>query len=291
MSGTPSTLTWVNREGDEKAIPAEVRSYLSVELSPDGRRVAFVSNEAGRPDVWIYDLTRDTPTQFTRHVANDVTVIWTLPDGERLLWSSDRYGPNDILSRAADGTGDIDRLTETPEGIWPLSITPDGKTVLFAKAGADVGSLPLDSLEPTILLDDDFLYSHALISPDGNWLVYGSDEEGQEEIFVRPFPNVDDERRKVSQDGGFAPRWGPNGDEIFYQSYQGEDQASGTVTLMSVRIDTDPTLVPGTPSPLFAVWTTAPPLPDWFCSSKTTAQRHPLRCIPGWRERRGSSPS
>ena len=212
-----------------------------------------MSNEAGNNDVWIYDFARDTPTQFTRHVANDNSPIWTLPDGERILWASSRYGTlNDILSRAADGTGDIVRLTDTPEAMGPISITPDGKTALFWTIGAsglDAGLLPLDTLEPTILFDDDFLYSQTQFSPDGDWIVYGSDEEGQEEIYVRPFPNVQGARVKVSQDGGFAPRWGPNSDEIFYQSFQGADQASGT--LMSVHIDTDPTLVPGTPSPLF----------------------------------------
>ena len=144
------------------------------------------------------------------------------------------------------------RLTDTPEAMGPISITPDGKTALFWTIGAsglDAGLLPLDTLEPTILFDDDFLYSQTQFSPDGDWIVYGFRRR-------RPRGNLCPAVSKCAGcPGEGVARWrvctpmGPNSDEIFYQSFQGADQASGT--LMSVHIDTDPTLVPGTPSPLF----------------------------------------
>ena len=79
------------------------------------------------------------------------------------------------------------------------------------------------------------------ISPDGRWLAYQSDESGQHEVFVRPFPNVEAARRQISNGGGTRPAWSPKGDELFY--LDGNDhltavrfQASGT------------TFVPGKPA-------------------------------------------
>ena len=74
----------------------------------------------------------------------------------------------------------------------------------------------------------------------------------QDEVYVRPFPNVEDDRAKVSQDGGFSPRWGPNSDELFYQAFQGRDRESGTVTMMMAPIDTEPRLSPRNSIPLFS---------------------------------------
>jgi eukaryotic-like serine/threonine-protein kinase len=56
------------------------------------------------------------------------------------------------------------------------------------------------------------------LSPDGNWLLYQSDESGRREIYVRPFPDVDQGRVQVSVGGGEAPLWSRNGREIFFLS-------------------------------------------------------------------------
>ena len=63
---------------------------------------------------------------------------------------------------------------------------------------------------------------------------------------------MEDDRAKVSQDGGFVPRWGPNSDELFYQAYQGTDRVSGTVTMMMAPIEAEPRLRPGTTVALFS---------------------------------------
>ncbi|HSR42048.1 MAG TPA: hypothetical protein VLL48_07755, partial [Longimicrobiales bacterium] len=60
------------------------------------------------------------------------------------------------------------------------------------------------------------------LSPDGRWLAYVSDESGRWELYVRPFPNVDDGRWPVSSQGGTEPRWAPDGGELFYKSADGE---------------------------------------------------------------------
>ena len=56
----------------------------------------------------------------------------------------------------------------------------------------------------------------AEISPDGKWMAYGSSESGENEVFVRPYPNVQDGRWQVSNNGGTRPSWSRNGRELFY---------------------------------------------------------------------------
>ena len=57
------------------------------------------------------------------------------------------------------------------------------------------------------LLATDFNERNAEISPDGRWLAYQSNASGQYEIFVRPFPNVDEGQVQISTDGGTEPLW------------------------------------------------------------------------------------
>ncbi len=57
-----------------------------------------------------------------------------------------------------------------------------------------------------------------MVSPDGRWLAYVSDESGNNEVYVRPFPNTGDGRTQVSTGGGEAPKWARDGRHLFYRS-------------------------------------------------------------------------
>ena len=72
--------------------------------------------------------------------------------------------------------------------------------------GIDLGVLSLEgSSEP--LLATEFAERNAEISPDGRWLAYQSNASGQNEIYVRPFPNVEDGQWLISSGGGTRPLW------------------------------------------------------------------------------------
>jgi Tol biopolymer transport system component len=84
---------------------------------------------------------------------------------------------------------------------------------------------------------------NADISPDGRWFAYQSNESGENEIFVRPFPNAGGGRWLISTGGGMQPRWARDGQELFYLAPTG--------TLMSVRIQRGSTFAATTPTKLF----------------------------------------
>ena len=56
----------------------------------------------------------------------------------------------------------------------------------------------------------------AALSPDGHWLAYQSTESGQDDVHVRPFPDVESAHGQISSDGGSRPAWAPSGHELFY---------------------------------------------------------------------------
>ena len=223
------TLAWVDRQGREEKLTAPPRGYVYPRLSPDGMRVALDIREPGE-DVWIWDLRRQTMTRMTFEPALDGLPVWT-PDGRRLIWGSQRGGTTiNLYWQAADGTGTVERLTESPGSHRPSSVTPDGTRLIFsaiAQQGevggrADLAMLSLqDDRSVTQLVQTMFTERNGEISPDGRWLAYESDESGQFEVYARPFPGVDGGRWQVSTDGGRQPVWTRSGRELVYVAPDG----------------------------------------------------------------------
>jgi serine/threonine-protein kinase len=102
---------------------------------------------------------------------------------------------------------------------------------------------PSATREVRPLIQTPYNEQNAEISPDGRWLAYESNNSGQVEIYVRPFPNVDSGLWQVSTGGGTKPLWARNGQELFYRSPTG--------AVMSVRIERGATWAASTPTTLF----------------------------------------
>jgi Tol biopolymer transport system component len=58
----------------------------------------------------------------------------------------------------------------------------------------------------------------AFLSPDGRWIAYAAGAPGERQVWVRPYPEVEKDRWRVSAGGGTSPRWAPDGRTIYYRS-------------------------------------------------------------------------
>ena len=213
----PRTLTWVDRDGTSEPIDLPPRAYTYARLSPDGRRIALDARDE-EFDIWIWDLARETLQRFTRGPGFNRAPVWT-PDGERLAFSAvSDDGIERLHWQAADGSGQPEPLTTGPG--FPTGFTPDGGRLVFGPQFAGASDLSIIGVDGSgveeVLLDESFSETNAQVSPDGRWLAYQSNESGRFEIYVRPFPNVDDGLQPVSSDGGSRPRWSADGTELFY---------------------------------------------------------------------------
>ena len=154
----PRTLVWVDRQGREEAIRGVPRrSYVYPRLSPDGTRVALEIRDQEN-DIWVWDFARETLTRVSTGSGTDETPEW-MPDGRRLVFSSQTGGGDTLVRQAADGTGTAERLAETASSVRVSAVSKDGTRILFSEAGAatamDVMMLELGERSTAAAADPD----------------------------------------------------------------------------------------------------------------------------------------
>ena len=247
--GVQRTLVWVDRQGHETPIAAPPREYTYPRLSPDGARVAVYSGDQEQ-DIWVWDLSRTTLTRATFDPGFDGYPVWT-PDGRRLIFTSvftsGRTGVRNLFWQAADGTGAVERLIDSPNVQYATAVSPDGRRLIFTettqKMGDDVMQVELDGTHRvTPLVQSSFNDRNGIVSPDGRWLAYEVNDSGRAEIYVRPYPDVNSGHWQVSTAGGVRPLWARNGQELFYASPAG--------AIMRVGVERSASWVATTPTML-----------------------------------------
>ena len=141
---------------------------------------------------------------------------------------------------------DAQRLTESKSAQQAGSWRPDGKILAFHQqnpnTNSDIMTLPIEGDEksgwkpgePKPFVNTAFSEVQPVFSPDGRWLAYSSNESGDYDLYVRPFPGPGG-KWQVSSGGGNYPKWSRNGKELFYRT--------GTA-----RSWWSPTPLPATPS-------------------------------------------
>ena len=215
-SARTEQLVWIDRSGRvlEKPAPPMV-GLVGLSLSLDGKRVALSATEQENTDVWALDLTRGTRTRLTFGADRDWAPTWT-PDGRQIAYTVGMSIPGQSLLQTADGTGAAVPLV--PGG--NPRFTADGSHVVYdvrsPETLTDIWVRPLAPDKPPYpLLQTPAVEDTPRPSPDGRLLAYVSMESGRREVYLVAFPTGGG-RWQVSGSGGIAPRWNPNGRELFY---------------------------------------------------------------------------
>jgi hypothetical protein len=101
----------------------------------------------------------------------------------------------------------------------PTHFSRDGLHVIFTNTGAgsssDLWDLPTESRRPRPILQTAFDEYQGVLSPDGLWFAYVSEETGVPQVYVQSFPNGE-QRVQVSSQGGTEPQWRQDGQELFF---------------------------------------------------------------------------
>jgi serine/threonine-protein kinase len=249
VAGTAITgkrkLVWVDRKGASISVTEDLLAAYCPSLSPDGKSLALAIDEGARVNAWIYELEERRLTRLTFQGPRNRPLTWT-SDGKRLTYASTRAGPLNLYWKAADGSGDEERLLVSEYNQYPCSWSPDGELLAFTEihphTGKDIWLLPLHGdKKARPFLCTPFNEGEAAFSPDGRWIAYTSDETGQGEVYVQPFPSTGG-KWQISRDGGSEPVWATSGKELFYRNGN---------KMMAVMIVTVPAFTADQPRTLF----------------------------------------
>lgn len=175
-------------------------------------------------DIWVYDFTRNTPSQITFDPGEDGFPVWT-PDGERIVYRSNRGKfAFDLFWQRSDSVGQAEPLTASRNPLTPDAWHPSGQWLAYNEnnptTGYDMLLLPIDqkggkpSGPPEKLLVTSAQETMPAFSPDGRWMAYVSNEAGRNGVYVRPFRGSGG--LWLAGPDGRAPVWSRTRKELVY---------------------------------------------------------------------------
>jgi Tol biopolymer transport system component len=252
-TSTTSQLIWFDRAGTNLGTVGERGEITNPVLSPDGNRVLIAIRDPATKtrDLWILELARGKSSRLTFDPAEDFNPVWS-PDGDSVIFSSNRKGHRDIYRNHSDGVGGDEELLVSDADKNVESISPDGKLLLYNvqpdNKPISIWSLPLTGdRKPAPLTSGAYQTNFSQFSPNGRWIAYTSTESKQLQVYVRHAPGtgLPEGKWQVSVTGGIMPQWRRDGKEIFFLAGN---------TLMAAPVQSDGTRFDsGTPVPLFTV--------------------------------------
>lgn len=216
----------VDRQGVVEPVDASwTGAFSNVALSPNATQIAVAIQKDARTDIWVKNLKSGTLTRLAAEGVYSYRPTWS-PDGSTVYFISDRPGKPSLFAVDADGRSPPRLLKGNPRGLDEATFSNDGKwlihrigsgggrDVYVAGTGADSAARPLFEGKA-----EEF---SPILSPDGRWVAYGSDESRRSEVYVRPFPDAGSARWQISRSGGTEPVWSSDGRELFYRNGKGD---------------------------------------------------------------------
>jgi Tol biopolymer transport system component len=240
-----TSVLWVDRRGvPQRTLGVDGDQFRSPSLSPEGTRVLLRRTTLASNELWTIDLTRDN---LRERLVNDPVAanspIWG-HDGD-ILYAVSRGGLWDLRWRHADGREEAPfesrELTK-----YPTDVTPNGELVFDAwpqRGGLDLWLMSLRGEDgPRPLLATPLIERDGHVSPDGRWLAYTLEEDGEAQVYLTSF-TAPSRGTRVSPAGGSHARWRSDGAELYY--------IAPDDTVMAVAVGGGSTLEVGTPEALF----------------------------------------
>jgi len=251
-----SQIAWVDRSGG--TLGSASFSGRMPAVAPDARTIAYARRGSGSSwNVWLRDVARGSDLSLTSGPRSNNAPFWS-PAGDRVLYRSAPADASELglgdLYWADTGGGPQEALVTGPVNKIPTQWSKDGRWIVYTqndpKTAWDVWVVPAagesPDRKPIPFIQSDAYDFQGQLSPDSRWMAYASDESGQREVYVRPFPSGPG-RWKLSIDGGSQPRWRGDGAELYFAAAAGKMMAVSVKATPGAR----PTFEASVPTPLF----------------------------------------
>ena len=225
-------VVWVDRSGHDVPVDTTLKGiFSSAALSPDGAQIALARNVSGGSQIWVKQLRTGAFSRISQELQDADRPVWT-PDGRHVGFLATRNTHRTAWIRRADGSDSSRAIGGGSAEYDEIWFDKSGRFTLFRSEGSAAGTRHLLVLEngvdtvPRRLLHARYDHFAMTLSPNGRWLAYVSDESGNNEVYVRPFPSVDSAKFAISVGGGLEPLWRRDGAELFFRSTRGDMYAA-----------------------------------------------------------------
>jgi tricorn protease len=201
-------------------------------FSPDELQLAIVV----RGEVFVCpfeDGEAGDAKRVTMTAAREKDPAW-MPDGETLVFASDRTGDYDLYSvRSAEEDEpelaealkfETTRLTDTEEDEFSPAASPDGGTISYMRADRQLWLMGADGSGQRRLVEEPGVL-HAAWSPDGQYIAYSRTTMGhKEDVFIVAAEGGEPHNITDHPNDDFQPRWSDDGRRMSFASRTDDGQ-------------------------------------------------------------------
>jgi Tol biopolymer transport system component len=216
------------------AVPKSSHSDNSPAFSPDGERIAFVSNHADNEEIWVSRPDGARAVQLTSLRAHTTEPRWS-PDGRHIAFSSS--APGNAAIYVVESDGGVPRLLNAePNGSFTPSWSPDGEWIYFtcgSSGSREIWKIPAEGGAAKQLTHTGAYQAQA--SPDGK-LVYFSKLQSNDGVAIWSIPASGGPEKPVPELEKFdriSRSWGVIQQGIYFMPR--EDPARSTVRFLSFQ--------------------------------------------------------
>jgi len=206
-----------------------------LDLSADASKLSYTAYENSQSDIWVWNMQQG---QSGRRTFEGMSrgARWSADD-RQLIYRNQAEARNlsGIWSVAGDGSTPAFEIFSNPSefsGFQIQSVSKADDRLLFFSGAAQIGqgalwSLSLSGSEfPRSEVQrlevspntEEVWWSRVATSPNGHWIAYVSNESGTNQVYVRPYPDIQQGKWQISSPDSMSPIWSQSTNELFFRS-------------------------------------------------------------------------
>jgi serine/threonine-protein kinase len=216
-----SDLIFLGFDGSSKMLFQDLGVFGNINISPDGNMISMgLMKPTVDSDIYVYDILSKELLKRTSTPGYESNPLWTA-DGSSIVYLSQSIGQCYFILQSIEDNAKEDTIFTYSNALYPRSLSNDGRlffTLYNSTTNYDIWSLYLNEptdAEPFLVTTDND--ERPIVSPDGKFLAYDSDESGIRELYVLR-TDLKGKRVRISSEGGSRAQWSRDSNYLYYWS-------------------------------------------------------------------------